>query len=123
MTPPEPCVGDSASSTTGRFLPFEHRHHLIASVTVLALVMWTLARIFHLKTCFAMPALPWLLHVHGIVMTDWMILLCLDGFVLLIAAVDTFRQWRLHPVFGWGGGAFIVTQTPDWVQFGARLLS
>ncbi len=64
-------------------------------------------------------------------MTNADILIGLYGFVLLCVIFDTLRHRRLHPAFGWGGGAvlaalhitFIGAQTPAWIQVGERLLS
>jgi len=64
-------------------------------------------------------------------MTNQLIMLGLDGFVLLCVAVDTFAHRRLHPAFGWGAllilGAFhaalYFTVTPTWIAFGSRLVS
>ena len=62
-------------------------------------------------------------------MTNWLILLGLDGFVATCIAVDTLRNHRLHPALAWGGGLFVGTfhlafyamQTPAWIRFGSSL--
>jgi hypothetical protein len=64
-------------------------------------------------------------------MTNQLIMLGLDGFVLLCVGVDTFAHRRLHPVFGWGALLFLgtfhaalyFTRTPTWIAFGSRLVS
>ncbi|MGH7654449.1 MAG: hypothetical protein ACREN6_07275 [Gemmatimonadaceae bacterium] len=64
-------------------------------------------------------------------MTNSLILLGIDGFVLACVGIDTVRHRRLHPAFGWGGALFLVTfnlalpliATPAWVTFASRWLS
>jgi hypothetical protein len=64
-------------------------------------------------------------------MTNELILVGLDGFVLLCVGMDTLGRRRLHPAFGWGGllivGAFhaglYFTRSPAWIAFGSRLAS
>lgn len=64
-------------------------------------------------------------------MTNPMILLGIDGFVIVCVAIDTVRHRRLHPAFGWGGGAFLAVfnvalpafAISGWVPFASRLLS
>lgn len=64
-------------------------------------------------------------------MTNGLILLGLDGFVLACIAIDTIRHRRLHPAFGWGGLLFMVTfhvalvtaGAHAWIDFASRLLS
>ena len=226
----------------------ERAFFLFIAFAFLALVLWTFARTFYLKLVFGTPPLPLLLHIHGIVMTGWPVLLAvqtsliasrhvqwhrrvgvfgtlwaglvvllgsvttlhaaarevqghtpmakiqvfittldllqmllfaafvtaaillrrrpdyhkrlmvltiacmlpdafarlpvhfmtnarilmgLDGFVLLCVAIDTFRHRRLHPAFGWGGLAFMLTfhvalltaMSPGWIAFASGLLS
>ncbi|MFI5231717.1 MAG: hypothetical protein ACHQSE_04315 [Gemmatimonadales bacterium] len=63
-------------------------------------------------------------------MTNEGILIGLYGFVIMCVAIDTVRNRRLHPVFGWGGpvflGAFTIAlfamQRPGWIAFGMRIL-
>ena len=64
-------------------------------------------------------------------MTNALILLGIDGFVILCVAIDTVRHRRLHPAFGWGGGAFLVVfnlalpvlAVSGWVALASRWLS
>ena len=64
-------------------------------------------------------------------MTNSLILVGLDGFLLLCVGIDSFRNHRLHPAFGWGGLAFLLTfhialfaaMSPGWLSFASRLLS
>lgn len=64
-------------------------------------------------------------------MTNGLILLGLDGFVIGCVLIDTLRYRRLHPALGWGGLVFMVTfhvalvtaSRPAWIAFVSRLLS
>ena len=61
-------------------------------------------------------------------MTNQVIMLGLDGFVLSSVAIDTFAHRRLHPVFGWGSVLFLgtfhaalyFTSAPAWIAFASR---
>ncbi len=84
---------------------FERPFYLGVTFLFLALVFWTFARTFYLKPFFATPALPLLLHVHGAVMTGWVMLLVVQS--SLIAAHRV--QWhRRLGVFGAGWAALVV---------------
>src|SRR5665213_4439617 len=54
---------------------FDRRLYLGASLIFLALVFWTFARTFYLKPFFGTPPLSALLHIHGVVMSGWVVLL------------------------------------------------
>jgi hypothetical protein len=64
-------------------------------------------------------------------MTDPLILLGINVFVILCVGIDTVRHRRLHPAFGWGGGAFIAVfnvalpafAMSGWVALASRWLS
>lgn len=63
-------------------------------------------------------------------MTNGLILVGLDAFVLLAVLIDTLRHRRLHPAFAWGAGVFIVAfhtalvamQSKAWLGFAAWLV-
>ncbi len=63
-------------------------------------------------------------------MTNGLILVGLDGFVLLVVGIDTVRHRRLHAAFAWGAGAFIVVfhvalvtmASPAWMGFAMWLV-
>jgi hypothetical protein len=75
----------------------DRRLYLGASLIFLALVFWTFARTFYLKSFFGTLPLPALLHIHGAVMTGWVVLL-----VVQTSLIATHRvQWhRRLGVFG-----------------------
>ena len=62
-------------------------------------------------------------------MTNQLILVGLYGFVVVCGAIDTLRNRRLHPVFGWGGAIILGTfnialyamRRPEWILFGRRM--
>jgi len=81
---------------------FDRRLYLGASLIFFALVFWTFARTFYLKPFFRTPPLSALLHIHGAVMTGWVVLLVVQTSLLAAHRV----QWhRRLGVFGavWGG--------------------
>ena len=64
-------------------------------------------------------------------MTNQLILVGMDGFIVVSVGIDTFLHRRLHPAFAWGALLFVVafhlalyaTQTPAWIAFGESLVS
>jgi len=64
-------------------------------------------------------------------MTDPLILLGMNGWVLACVAIDSWRHRRLHPALGWGGAVFLgafnlalpLMATPAWIAFASRLVS
>ena len=76
---------------------FDRRLYLGASLVFFALVFWTFARTFYLKPLFGTPALPALLHIHGAVMSGWVVLLVVQSGLI---AVHRVRWHRRLGVFG-----------------------
>src|SRR3954470_15833926 len=73
----------------------DRRLYTWAAVFVPLVVLAGFARTYYLKSLFGTPALPGLLvHVHGIVMTAWVLLFVAQ--VWLVAA----RRTRLHQRLG-----------------------
>ena len=64
-------------------------------------------------------------------MTNGLILVGLDLFVLFCVGIDTMRHRRIHPAFAWGAGAFlavfhvalIALATRTWMTFATWLVS
>jgi hypothetical protein len=84
---------------------FERRFYLGISVLFLALVGWTFARTYYLRPLFDASPLPLLLHVHGIVMTGWVVLLVVQSTFIAARRV----QWhRRLGVFGTVWAALVV---------------
>jgi hypothetical protein len=81
---------------------FERRFYVVISLVFAALVFWVFAHGYYLKLLFGTPALPLLLHVHGAVMSGWVVLLAVQS-GLIAAHRETWHR-RLG-VFGafWAG--------------------
>ncbi len=85
--------------------PFERRFYLGFSIVFLALVFWTFARSFYLKAFYHTPALPLLLHIHGVVMSGWVILLVVQSSLI---AAHRVRWHRRLGVFSTAWAALVV---------------
>ncbi|MGH8139999.1 MAG: hypothetical protein ACREVV_17625 [Steroidobacteraceae bacterium] len=84
---------------------FDGRLYLGASLIFLALVFWTFARTFYLQPFFGSPPLSALLHIHGAVMTGWVVLLVAQTSLIAVHRV----QWhRRLGVFGAVWAALVV---------------
>jgi hypothetical protein len=85
---------------------FDRRLYMAAAVGFGLIVLAGFGRTYYARTWFGLPPLPSnLVHVHGLLMTAWVILFAAQ--VRLISA----RQVRLHQRVGYGGvalGALIV---------------
>ena len=81
---------------------FERRFYLVVSAVFVALVFWTFARTYFLKTVYGTPALPLLLHVHGVVMSGWVVLLAVQS------SLVAMRRVAWHRRIGWFGTAWAV---------------
>jgi len=84
---------------------FSRRLYLGASFFFLALVFWTFARTFYLKSFFHTPPLPVLLHIHGAVMTGWVVLLAAQTSLIAAHRVN-WHRWL--GVFGTIWAALVV---------------
>jgi len=71
---------------------FDRRLYLGASLFFFALVFWTFARTFYLKPFFGTPPLPALLHIHGTVMTGWVVLLVAQTSLIAAHRVQWHRR-------------------------------
>lgn len=71
---------------------FERRFYLTISGVFFALVIWTFARTYFFKTLFGTPVLPLLLHVHGVVMTGWVVLLAVQSGLVVAHRVTWHRR-------------------------------
>jgi hypothetical protein len=82
------------------------RFYVSCAILISLVVFAGFARTYYLKFVFGTPSLPWLLHVHGIVMTAWIVL-----FLTQVGLVSAHRV-DLHRRLGMTGGflaALIVT--------------
>lgn len=76
---------------------FERSFYLGAVIAAFAIVFAGFARTYYLKALFGTPALPWLLHLHGALMTSWFVLFFTQTY--LIAAHRVTWHKRLG-IFG-----------------------
>lgn len=76
---------------------FEHRFFMAALIGIFAVVVIGFAKTYYLKVAFGTPALPWLVHLHGALMTSWFLL-----FFTQACLISTHRaHWhRRLGVFG-----------------------
>lgn len=52
----------------------DRRFYLGAAIAAFAIVFAGFARTYYLRALFGTPSLPWLLHLHGALMTSWFVL-------------------------------------------------
>jgi len=83
----------------------DRRLYLGASLIFFALVFWTFARTFYLKLFFGTPPLSALLHIHGAVMTGWVVLLVVQTSLIASRRV---RWHRRVGIFGAVWAALVV---------------
>jgi len=75
----------------------ERRFYVAAAIGAILVVFAGFARTYYLKGVFGAPAIPELVHVHGIVMTSWFLL-----FLVQVGLVAT-RRTNIHRKVGVGG--------------------
>ncbi|HEX5122653.1 MAG TPA: hypothetical protein VFV97_05335 [Rhodanobacteraceae bacterium] len=71
---------------------FERRFFTIAAAMLAALVAIGFAQTFYLRVFFAAPALPWLVHVHGALITAWFALVVVQASLIGARRVDLHRR-------------------------------
>jgi hypothetical protein len=87
-------------------MAFDRRFYAVACAIAFAAVFAGFARTYYLKFLFGTPALPWLVHLHGALMTSWFVLFFTQ--TCLIASHRTSWHRRLG-MFGAGlAGAILV---------------
>jgi hypothetical protein len=84
----------------------DNRFYLAMSIACAAAVFIGFSRTYYLKEYFGTPALPVLFHVHGAVMTCWMLF-----FVLQTALIANGRV-AVHRTLGYLGAALVVVMVP-----------
>ena len=85
---------------------FDRRLYLGASLIFFALVFWTFARTFYLRPFFDTPPLSALLHIHGAIMSGWVVLLVVQTALI---ARHRVRWHRRLGVVGAVWAALLVT--------------
>jgi len=70
-----------------------------AAIVAMLLVFAGFARSYYLKTFFATPVLPTLLHLHGAILTLWFVLFFVQVRLVAVRRVDLHRL-----LYVWSGG-------------------
>ena len=71
----------------------QDRFLFIGAAIGIALVVFAgFARTYYLKTWFDTPALPWFVHLHGLVMSSWIVLFFVQTFLIEKHRVDLHRR-------------------------------
>jgi hypothetical protein len=78
---------------------FGRRLYLGTSLIFLALVFWTFARTFYLKSFFSTPPLSALLYIHGAVMSGWVALLVAQTGLVAAHRVNWHRRLGIFGSF------------------------
>ena len=79
---------------------FERRFYLGTCTVFAALVFWTFARTYYLRLFFHRSPLPALLHVHGMVMTGWVVLLAVQSGLISVRRIR-WHRWLGLVGTGW----------------------
>ena len=109
------------ATTAATLRPNRRAHHGFyawAGAAAFAIVLFGFARTYYLKVFFGAPALQWLLHVHGMLMTSWFALFFAQTYLV---ASHRVRLHRRLGVFGATLAILIVTVGATVaLRFGAR---
>jgi hypothetical protein len=97
---------------------FERLFYLGTSAAFFGLVFWTFARTYYLRAWFGRPALPPLLHIHGVVMTGWVVLLLVQSGLVSVRRVRWHR--RLGVVGAVWAGLVVILGSVTTVHAAAR---
>jgi hypothetical protein len=103
-------------STTNRSVR-NGRFYLSIAVASTLLVFAGFARSYYLRTEFGFPALPGLLHLHGLVMSLWFVLFFVQAWLITVQHTRLHRQLG---VFGVGLAVLMVVVTGTVVMRAAR---
>lgn len=72
----------------------DHRYYAWAGAAAFAIVFAGFARTYFLKFLFGAPELPWLLHLHGALMTSWFILFSCRRISSRRTGFDSIGDWE-----------------------------
>jgi hypothetical protein len=70
----------------------DHRFFIVAGLAAFAIVVIGFARTYYLKSLFGTPPLPWLVHLHGFLMTSWFALFFVQVRLVAVHRVDLHRR-------------------------------
>jgi hypothetical protein len=96
----------------------DHRFYLWPAVAAFAVVIGGFARTYYLKLAFGTPALPWLLHLHGALMTAWFLLFFVQ--VNLVATRHITAHRRLGVAGAVLAGSIVLVGASVAIHAGAR---
>ena len=71
---------------------FDRRFYLGASLVAVGLVFWGFAPSYYLKLIFGAPALSTRLHIHGAVMSSWLVLFFVQATLVAARRTDLHRR-------------------------------
>lgn len=116
-----PVLAPAAADATGR--PprrADHRYYAWAAAAAFAIVFAGFARTYYLRFPFGASALPWLLHLHGALMTSWFAMFFVQTYLV---ASHRVRLHRRLGVFGAVLAALIVVVgVTVALRFAARVI-
>jgi len=98
----------------------DHSLYRWAAIAAFAVVVVGFARTYYLKLLFGTPALPWLLHLHGALMTSWFVLFFVQTSMIAAHRVNVHK--RLGIVGGVLAGLIVIVGTAVAVRRTARVL-
>jgi hypothetical protein len=78
---------------------FDRRFYLGAGLVALGLVFWGFAHTYYLKLIFGTPALSARLHIHGAVMSSWLVLFVAQACLISARRTDLHRRLGIIGVF------------------------
>jgi hypothetical protein len=90
-------------------MAFDRRFYGLACVAAFAAAFAGFARTYYLKFLFGTPALPWLVHLHGALMTSWFVLFFTQTCLIASHRINWHRRLG---VFGAGLAAAILVVAP-----------
>jgi hypothetical protein len=96
----------------------EHRYYVAAAVGILAIVFAGFARTYFMRGLFFHDSLPWLLHLHGALMTSWFALFF--GQTYLVASHRVQLHRRLGVLGAVLAALIVVVGATVALRFGAR---
>ena len=73
----------------------DRRFFISAANGIAAIVFIGFARTYYLRTLFGMPAMPLLVHAHGLIMTSWIVLFFTQTCLIAAHRVDWHRRFGM----------------------------
>jgi hypothetical protein len=86
-------------NTSAAPLKFDRRFYLAAGAIALGLVFWGFAHTYYLKLIFGSPKLPVRLHIHGAVMSSWLVLFVAQAYLISSRRIALHRRLGIAGVF------------------------